>query len=53
MLSIFFVFTFRKNVENSLAMFLGFTILIYVDALMKMIWRDPRLNFLSVELEDC
>ena len=53
MISIFVVFTFRKNVENSLAMFLGFTMLIYVDALMKMVWRDPRINFLSNGLEDC
>ena len=53
MLSIFIVFTLRKNVENSLTMFLGFTMIIYVDALMKMIWRDPKINFLSFELEDC
>ena len=53
MFSILIVFTLRKNVENSLAMFLGFTMIIYVDSLMKMIWRDPKINFLSIELESC
>lgn len=47
---VFLIFTISKNPESSFTLILGFSLFLYLQAILKLLYKDPRPVFLSEKL---